>query len=161
MPSRYATSETIRALSEIFEKHKNERICVIGTMCCGKTTLIQQLRGYHCVDADDEFWPQISKKDTERLSQKPITEEIIGTVCERMREKITVKPGVPLFGITILDCEVVVYLDIAEQLLEKHCKQRGDTTFMDALFVKKYIEKHWNNDKARSKKIFYDLMATE
>jgi len=35
-----------------------------------------------------------------------------------MREKITIKPGIPLFGIIILDCEVVVYLNISEKLLK-------------------------------------------
>ena len=48
---------TIGTLKSILEKHKNERVCVIGTMCCGKTTLIKHLPEYNCVDVDDEFWP--------------------------------------------------------------------------------------------------------
>ena len=44
---------TINELETIFNKHKNERICVLGTICIGKTTLINQLK--NCVDIDDEI----------------------------------------------------------------------------------------------------------
>ena len=89
-------SETISALKAIFEKHKIERVCVIGTMCCGKTTLIKQLPGHNCVDMDDEFWPQISEEEIEVLGQTPIATEILDRICKLVYEKITVKPGFPL-----------------------------------------------------------------
>ena len=161
MSGKFTKNETARALSAIFERHKNERVCVIGTMCCGKTTLIRQMCEYRCVDADDEFWPQIPEEETKLLSRKPITTEIIDTIFELMREKITVRPGVPLFGVALLDCEAVVYLDISEKLLEEHCEERGDTDFIDALFVKEYIEKDWNSHKEIDEKVFYVLTVTE
>jgi len=156
-----AANETIHALSAIFEQHKHERICVIGTMCCGKTTLLRQLTAYHCVDVDDELWLQIPAEEIEVLSQKPITKEIIDEVVRLMHEKITVKPGCPLFGITILECEAVVYLDIAPQLLGEHCKSRGDTSFADALYVKQRVEEDWAAHKALNEKAFYHLTVTE
>jgi len=161
MSGTFTANETINALKAIFEKHKNERVCVVGTMCCGKTTLIKQLSQYNCIDADDEFWSQIPKKEIENLSQTPITKEIIDTIYKLMHEKITVKPGFPLFGVAILDCEAVVYLDISEKLLKERCKKRGDTNFIDALFVKKCVEKDWNNHKAKNEKTFYYLTITE
>ena len=32
--------ETVNALKAIFIKHQSERICVIGTTCCGKTKCV-------------------------------------------------------------------------------------------------------------------------
>jgi len=157
----FISNEITNALINIFKKHSNERICVIGTMCCGKTTLVRKLSPYNCVDADDELWPQIPKDEMDTLSQRPITKEIIDTVFTLMYERVTAKPGCPLFGITILDCEVVVYLDISLQLLRKHCETRGDTDYIDALYVKKYIEEDCIAHRAKEKKIFYHLTLTE
>jgi len=78
-----------------------------------------------------------------------------------MNEKITVKPGFPLFGVAILDCEAIVYLDISERLLEKHCEHRGDTTLDDAIFIKKRIEADLNSNKARNDKTLYYLTIME
>jgi len=161
MSGNFGINETLNTLKAIFETHKNERICVVGTMCCGKTTLLKQLSEYNCIDVDDEFWHQIPKEDIEVLSQTPITKEIIDTICKLMHNKITVKPGFPLFGITILDCEAVVYLDISEQLLEEHCEKRGDTNLDDAIFIKKCVEEDWNNHKMKKEKILYYVTVTE
>lgn len=43
-----SSQETINALKAIFEKHVDERICVLTTTCCGKTTLLRQIP--NCVD---------------------------------------------------------------------------------------------------------------
>ena len=161
MPANFTIGETLNTLKAIFEKHKHERICVIGTMCVGKTTIISRLPEYNCIDMDDEFWPQMPKEHIEILSQKPITEEIIGTICKLISKKITVKVGCPLFGISILNCEAVVYLDISLNLLKKHCKSRGDTALADALFVKNVIEQDWNSHKSKGGKTFYYLTITE
>ena len=154
-------SEIINTLKIIFDKHKDERICVVGTMCCGKTTLIKELSEYNCVDVDDEFWPQISKDETERLSETPITKEIMDDIFKLMRKKITVKPGHPLFGVLILDCEAVVCLDIAEELLEKHCTARSDTDLRDALFVKRLMEDDISKHKTVNDKVFYNLTVVD
>ena len=155
----FAENRTAGALALIFEKHRNERVCIIGTMCCGKTTLVKRLSQYNCIDADDEIWPKISEEQTKILSRKPITKDILDSVCALMHAKISVTPGSPLFGITILDCEVVVYLDISLRLLKKHCSARGDTDFTDALFVKRYIEEDCVIHKKN--KCFYCLKVTE
>ena len=78
-----------------------------------------------------------------------------------MCEKITVKPGYPLFGVAILDCEAVVYLDISVKLLEEHCKNRGDTSLDDALFIKKCVEDDWNEHIIKNERLFYYLTVME
>jgi len=157
----FTSVETANALKVIFEKHKNERVCVIGTMCCGKSTLIKQFFQYDCIDVDDKLWSHLSKEETEKPNIIPFTKEIMDSVYKLAYEKITVKPGFPLFGFVILDCEVVVYLDISEKLLEEHCEKRGDTSLTNALFVKKGIEEDWNNHKLKNDKTFYYLTITE
>ena len=133
-------NKTINELITIFEKHKNERICVVGTMACGKTTLIKELTAYDCVDIDAVFWPLIPEKEIAVFSQRPLTTQLFDEICELMKEKISIKAGFPLFTVTIPDCEVVVYLDIPEELLAEHCNKRGDTNIEDALFVRQCIE---------------------
>lgn len=116
MALKTSAQETINALNAIFEYHKKERICVLGTTCCGKTTLLRQMK--HCVDLDDELWPQLSKE------------------------------------------EAVIYLDISDALLEKHCKSR-DVDFADSKNVKEAVEEDWNHHREKGGKIFYYLMVTE
>ena len=156
-----AANETINALKAIFEKHKHERVCVIGTMCCGKTTLVKQLPQYSCADMDDLFWPQISKADIARFSARPITKAMLEEICAQIYAKVTVSNGHPLYSIVVHDCEAVVYLDISEPLLKAHCEKRGDTAFADAMFVKQYIETQLSKHKAKNDKVFYSLNIVE
>ena len=51
MAIKVSTIETINALKAIFEKHRNDRVCIIGTTCCGKTTLLRKIP--ECVDMDE------------------------------------------------------------------------------------------------------------
>lgn len=60
MSIQTSAQETINALNVIFDKHKNERICVLATTCCGKTTLLKQIPD--CVDLDDELLAEYCKK---------------------------------------------------------------------------------------------------
>jgi len=151
-------SEVLKELTAIFNKHKSERICVIGTICCGKTTLLKQI--FNCVDIDDELWSQLTKEEAAFISQTPWTEEIGNEIDRLIYEKIKVKPEFPLFGTVILDCEVVVYLDIDDDLLAEHCKKRG-VNFVDALKIKKAIEEDWEYHKGKNDKVFYYLTVTE
>jgi shikimate kinase len=154
-------NEAVNALKAIFEKHGNERICVVGTMCCGKTTLIKQLHKYNCIDMDDEFWTFASKEEIDFYSQRPFTKEMNDSLFKLFNERVSVKSGFPSFGVFILDCEVVVYLDIAESLLNEHCNKRGDTNFSDAHNIKKWIEDDLTNHKQRKDKAIYYVTIKE
>ena len=158
MSIQTSAQETINALNAIFDKHKKERICVLGTTCCGKTSLLKQIPD--CIDLDDELWPQLSKEETEFISQKPWTNEIGDFIDKLVYEKISVKVGHPLFTTIIVDCDVVVYLDISDELLAEHCKKRGND-FLDSKNVKNSIEEDWNNHRKRGGKTFYYLIMTE
>ena len=148
----------IEELNAIFNKHKNERVCVIGTICSGKTSLLKQIP--NCIDVDDELWSQLTKEEATFISQTPWTKEIGDEIDRLMYKKIKVKPGFHLFGTVILDCEAVVYLDIDDELLLEHCKKRG-VDFTDALNIKKAIYEDLEYHKAKNRKVFYHLTVTE
>lgn len=158
MSIQTSAQETINVLKAIFDKHKNERICVLATTCCGKTTLLKQIPD--CVDLDNELWPQLTKEEAEFISQKPWTNEIGDFIDKLVYEKILVKVGHPLFTAIIVDCDVVIYLDISDELLAEHCKKRGNN-FYDAQNVKNSIEEDWNNHRKKGGKTFYYLTITE
>jgi hypothetical protein len=128
MPGNFTIKETINILKAIFEKHKDERVCVIGTICVGKTTLLNQLLDYNCLDMDDELWPNLPNGETKllnELNQKPWTKEM-GDEVDRLTYKyLKAKPGYPLFSSVIVDCEAVVYLDISDELLKNIAKNVG------------------------------------
>ena len=158
MSIKTSSQETINTLKAIFEKHEDERICVLATTCCGKTTLLRQIP--NCVDLDDELWPQLSKEEADFISQKPWTQEIGDFIDKLVYEKISIKPGHPLFSTIIVDCDVVVYLDISDELLSEHCKKRGND-FTDSKNVKETVEKDWNSHREKGGKTFYYLVLTE
>lgn len=163
MPGKFTVNETLNTLKAIFEKHKNERVCVIGTICIGKSTILNQLPEYNCEDLDAVLWPYIPEEEMElfnRLSKKPWSTEMGNEVDRLIYKYAKVKSGRPLFTTVIIDCEAVVYLDISDHLLAKHCEKRG-TSFEDSKKVKESIEGDWNNHKEKGNKVFYYVSVTE
>ena len=158
MAINITSKETINTLKAIFQMHKNERICVLGTTCCGKSTLLNQIPG--CVDLDEELWPKLTKEEADYISQTPWTVEIGQMIDRLVYEKVIVEPGHPLFTTIIVECDVVIYLDINDELLKEHCKKR-EVSFEDAKNVKEAIENDWNHHKDREDMTFYYLTMIE
>jgi len=153
-----SAKETINALKAIFEKHLNDRICVLGTSCCGKSTLQEQIPG--TVDMDEALWPQLTKDEEAFICQKPWTGEIGEFTRKIVKERVTTKAGQPIFSLILLDCEVIVYLDISDELPAEHCKKRG-SAFQDAKNVKDAIENALNNQRKNNDREIYYLNVTE
>lgn len=158
MAIKTSAKDTINSLNTIFDKHKKDRICILATTCCGKSTLHEQIPG--TVDMDDELWPQLTQEEEAYICQKPWTKEIGDFAGRLVRERVTVKAGHPLFTLILLDCEVIVYLDISDELLAEHCKKRG-AAFQDAKNVKDAIENTWNKQREKNDKVCYYLKVTE
>jgi energy-coupling factor transporter ATP-binding protein EcfA2 len=155
----FGINETLNTLKAIFEKHKEERVCVLGTICAGKSTLLSQLPG-NCEDLDDVLWPNLPEEETAFLRQSKWTEEMGNEIDRLVYKYVKIKPGCPLFTTVIVDCEAVVYLDISDELLAAHCKKRG-IDFAEAKQIKEAIEDDWNAHKAQNDKLLYYIMATE
>ena len=158
MAIQVSNQEIVNSLKAIFEKHENERICVLATTCCGKSTILRHIPT--CIVLDDELCPQLTKEEADFISQKPWTDEIGDYIDKLVYEKITIQPGHPLFSTIIVDCDVVVYLDISDELLAEHCKKRG-TNFTDSLNVKEAVERDWNFHRENGGKTFYYLVLVE
>ena len=153
-----SAKETINALNAIFQKHINDRICVLGTTCCGKSTLQEQIPS--TLDMDAVLWPQLTKDKEAYICQKPWTRKMGDFTRKIVKERVTIKAGQPIFSLILLDCEVIVYLDISDELLADHCKKRG-SAFQDAKNVKDAIENALNNQRKNNDREIYYLNVTE
>jgi broad-specificity NMP kinase len=145
-------------LAKIFDRYYDKRICVLGTTCCGKSTL----KGHfiEAVDMDDVLWPTLSKEEELYICQKPWTKDIGKFTSSLVKERVVIKPGHPLFSLILLDCDVIIYLGISDALLQKHCQQRN-ASFEDAKKVKYAIENTISTRRMSENLKIYDLEMDE
>lgn len=127
----------IEQLKTIFEQNKDKRICVLGTTCTGKTTLINKTN--IGLDMDEEIFPLLTQEETDYVCQTPWTEEIGNKMDELVRTKLKIKPGTPMFGTVLLDCDLIIYLHINDNLLQERTRLRN-TDFNNAKNMQKKIE---------------------
>ena len=113
----------IEELSKVFEENNDKRICVLGTTCTGKSTLINATN--MGLDMDKEIFPLLTQEETEYVCQTPWTEEIGNKMDELVRTRLRINPGVPMFGTVLLDCDLIVYLHITDDLLLERTKSRN------------------------------------
>ena len=113
----------INELKSIFENNKDKRICVLGTSCTGKTTLINKLN--IGADMDEEIFPLLTHDETEYVCSTPWTEEIGKKMDELVKTKLKITPSTPLFGTVLLDCDLIVYLHISDDLLLERTELRN------------------------------------
>lgn len=133
---------SIDNLLTIFNENSNKRICVLGTTCTGKTTLINELN--IGIDMDKEIFPLLTQQETDYVCSTPWTEEIGEKMDELVRTKLSIKSGTPMFGTVLLDCDLIVYLHISDELLLERTKLRN-ADFMNAKNMQKKIEDEIRN----------------
>ncbi len=110
-------------LKNIFESNKDKKICVVGTTCTGKTTLVNIFENTE--DMDEKIFPLLTKEETEYVCSTPWTEEIGKKMDELVRTRLSIIPGVPMFGTVLLDCDLIIYLHINDELLLERTKLRN------------------------------------
>ena len=132
----------VEQLIEIFEENRDKRICVLGATCTGKTTLI---KGTNIgLDMDEEIFPLLTQEETEYVCRTPWTQEIGNRMDELVRTKLSIKQGTPMFGTVLLDCDLIVYLHINDDLLLERTKLRN-TDFSNAKNMQQKIEEEIKN----------------
>ena len=89
---------------------------------------------------DKIIFPLLSDEEREYVCQTPWTPEIGETMDRLVKEKIKIKPGKPVFGTVIIDCDLIVYLDISDELLLERTKSRN-VDYQDAKKMKDSIER--------------------
>ena len=113
----------INELKNILDNNKDKRICVVGTSCTGKTTYLEYAK--NGLDMDKVIFPLLSKEEKEYVCKTPWTEKIGQTMDKLVRERIKIQVGQPVFGTVVIDCDLIVYLNISEELLKKRTKSRN------------------------------------
>ena len=63
---------------------------------------------------------------------------------ELVRTKLSINPGTPMFGTVLLDCDLIVYLHINDDLLLERTKLRN-TDFSNAKNMQQKIEEEIKN----------------
>ena len=80
---------------------------------------------------DEEIFPLLTAEEKEYICRTPWTDEIGKKMNELVRTKLSIKPGVPMFGTVLLDCDLIVYLHINDELLFERTKL-GNVNFENA-----------------------------
>ena len=84
MADKFSTNKTINALKVIFEKHKNERVCVIGTMCCGKTACRNESAAIEKTLHDTEGRISFIETAGKQLFEERVSGNIPDTMLKKM-----------------------------------------------------------------------------
>lgn len=127
----------VEELKEIFDNNKDKRILVIGTTCTGKSTLIKSL-GIG-LDMDKVIFPLLSKEESDYVCQTPWTKEIGEKMTYLVKTKLKIQTGKPLFGTVLVDCDLIIYLHINDELLKKRTDLRN-VDFINAKNMQTEIE---------------------
>lgn len=128
----------INDLKKVLDGNRDKRVCVVGTSCTGKTTYLNYAK--NGLDMDKIIFPLLSEEEKEYVCSTPWTPEIGETMDRLVKERIKINPGEPVFGTVIIDCDLIVYLDISDELLLERTKSRN-CNFSDAKSMKDSIEK--------------------
>lgn len=132
----------IEELQRILEENKDKRICILGTSCTGKTTLIEYTGMGK--DMDEEIFPLLTKEEEEYVCRTPWTKEIGNYMDNLVKTKLKIEPGIPLFGTVLLDCDLIVYLHINDELLKMRTEKRN-VDFINAKNMQQSIEEEIKN----------------
>lgn len=132
----------IEQLENILEENKDKRICILGTSCTGKTTLIEYTGMGK--DMDEEIFPLLTKEEEEYVCRTPWTKEIGNYMDNLVKTKLKIEPGIPLFGTVLLDCDLIVYLHINDELLKMRTEKRN-VDFINAKNMQQSIEEEIKN----------------
>ncbi|MEG0492167.1 MAG: hypothetical protein RR696_03115 [Clostridia bacterium] len=84
-------------LEELFTRYREKRICVLGTTCCGKSTLQQCFS--QSVDMDEVLWTTLTKEEETYICSKPWTNDIGRFTSKIVKERMVIEPGHPLFSL--------------------------------------------------------------
>jgi dephospho-CoA kinase len=134
-------------LKELLENNKDKRVCTVGTTCTGKSTLLKSIP--YGLDMDKIIFPLLTKEENDYVSKSPWTEEIGNYMDKLVKERIKIKPGCLVFGTVIIDCDLIVYLDIDDELLLERTKARN-VDFKNAKKMNESIKKEICNSNIPS-----------
>ncbi|MCL2373000.1 MAG: AAA family ATPase [Defluviitaleaceae bacterium] len=114
-------------LRGIFDENVDKRILVLGTSCCGKTTLLRDFPEGR--DMDELIWAMLPEETQKRLDNTTWDEDMQNIWRQHVidaKQIIKIEPGHPLFAATLFASDIIVYLNIREETLRERVKKRGE-----------------------------------
>jgi len=128
----------------IIYENNDKRICVVGTTCTGKSSLIKQ-SGVG-IDMDKLLYPMLTEEETAYIDQVPWTPKIGSYVDDLAKDRIKIECGSPVFGTVVLPCDLIIYLDIDNETLKQRCQTRK-VNFEDAKNMNEQIKEDLSKTK--------------
>lgn len=127
----------VMGLTELLAQHSDKRVCVVGTTCTGKSTMLSQIPGAR--DQDREVFPKLTKEESDFVCRVPWTEETGRAMSRFVREKVLSHIGGPVFGTVVIESDLVVLLKISDELLKQRVAGRN-VQFSDAKSMQTQME---------------------
>jgi broad-specificity NMP kinase len=113
--------EVAAEVEEVLEANRDKRVCILGTFCCGKSTLCQRVAGVQ--DMDVLVFPRLTAQEVTRVNQR-WSLDVGRTMTALTRRHVSIKPGEAVSGTVLLECDLVVRLRISDELLAERTSSR-------------------------------------
>lgn len=136
--------KAVEKLRVIFDTNKDKRICIVGSSCVGKTTLLKYLPD--AIDMDDLLFGSPEKGIEPLLSEEervyvcgPWTPEVGKFMADKARELIQIKAGNPVFGTIVFTSDLVIEVTVPDEILRERIRRRNSNE-VDVFNMKAQIE---------------------
>ena len=88
------------------------------------------------------------KEEADYVCQTPWTKEIGEKMTYLVKNKLKIQAGEPLFGTVLIDCDLIVYLHINDELLQERTTLRN-VDFTNAKNMQTEIEEEIKNSNIK------------
>jgi ABC-type ATPase with predicted acetyltransferase domain len=126
----------ITGLKTLLSEHAHKRVIVVGATCTGKTTMLKHIPGAR--DQDEEVFARMTKAESDCVCQTPWTPEIGEVMTRLVRQYVISAVGKPVFGTVVIDCDLIIELQISDALLRDRVALR-QVQFSDAKNMQQYL----------------------
>ena len=134
----------VEKIKKLFADNIEKKICVVGSSCVGKSTLLSYLP--EAVDMDDLLFGSKQKDISPLLTQKEIdyvcgvwTPEVGQFMTQKAHELIKIEAGHPIFGTIVFPSDLVIEITVPDNILRERIRRR-DTDEKDVFNMKAQIE---------------------
>ncbi len=172
--------EDAKRLQSVLSQYSDKRVLVLGAPCVGKSTLLQHIKDGVDMDIVFDKMPKKFKryvlhqenpfmyidgdKKTVKFTQKEFSKDSVENMeyLQKTTDYLTrfvnlhtkIVPGKPVFGTCIIETDVIVYLNVSDDILEKRINSRCSKTHrplqeVRVFAVKSIIDK--NVDEAKNR----------
>jgi hypothetical protein len=97
--------DVVEDVTQIVANNREKRISVVGTFCCGKSCLANEVAEIR--DMDHLVLPKLLEEEKAQLL-RPWTPEVHGVMARLACKHVGIKPSEPVIGTVLLDCDLVV-----------------------------------------------------